>query len=158
MTKKMRVLLIASLALNLLVAGVVVGGMVTHGRDDTKRSSDYRALRDIGNVPYVMALTPEDRSALAQTLKPRQERLSNNREALRARFEAALEVLRTDPFDADMLRGLLAQQRAILSERQQLGEELLIARLQEMSVAERTNYANRLDRSLRRGPRKPARD
>ena len=159
MSKPMRFLLIASLALNLLVAGVVVGGLVSKGGDGPRGGNSVdRGLRDIGNVPFVMALDPEDRKELAQAMGLRRDRLRENRERLRTRFEAVLDVLRADPFEPDALSTLLADQRATLFERQQLGEDLLIGRLKDMTVEQRAAYADRVDRSLRRGPRKAPRD
>jgi uncharacterized membrane protein len=155
--RMMRTVLVASLGLNLLVAGVVVGRYVAGDRDrdrgDARRGEISRELRDIGNLPFVMALSREDRAALDQALGGRRDALRENRQRLRDRFEAVLTLLRADPFQPDALRTLLAEQRATLFERQQLGEDLLIARLTQMTPAERADYAERLDKSLRRGPR-----
>jgi len=152
--RAMRLLLVVSLAVNLLVAGMVVGRFVAAERGDERRGGTVaRQLRDIGNVPYVMALSRADRAALAEALGGRRDVLRDNRERLRDRFEAVLSVLRAEPFQPDALRTLLNEQRATLLERQQLGEDLLIARLILMTPAERADYAERLDKSLRRGPR-----
>jgi len=151
---RMRLVLVASLALNLLVAGLVIGNLLAErGRDDRRNSTAERVLRDIGNVPFVMALEREDRDDLARALIGRRDELRENRARLRDRFEAVLAVLRAESFDPDALRTLLAEQRSTLIERQRLGEDLLIERLEQMSPAERAGYADRLDKSLRRGPR-----
>lgn len=150
----LRIALVVSLAVNLLVAGVLIGGFLAGGRGDDRRgAADVRALRDIGNVPFVMALERDDRAALVQSLAGRDDALRSNRDRLRTRFEAVLGVLRAEPFQPDALRALLADQRATLFERQQLGETLLIERLEQMRPDQRAAYADRLDRSLRRGPR-----
>ncbi|WP_226780489.1 periplasmic heavy metal sensor [Oceaniglobus trochenteri] len=155
--KSGRILLVLSLAANLLVVGVVVGAKLSDrgGHDD--RRGPEQALREIGNVPFVMALPRDDRSALIKELGgTRSKAFRANRERLRERFEAVLALLRADDFDAEALRALMAEQRETLFERQKLGEDLLIARLSGMSAKDRAAYADRLDRSLRRGPRKGA--
>lgn len=165
----LRLALVASLAVNLLVGGVVVGKVVTHGfervsdrrdgthmgRKDSRTEAerdDDRSLRAIGNLPFVMALPRESRAELADALRREAGPLEANRARLRARFEDVLAVLRAEPFDPDALRDLLGQQRAALFERQQFGETLLIDHLSGMSAEARAAYADRLDRSLRRGP------
>jgi len=149
-----RLVLVVSLGLNLLVAGLLVGGAMSRMRDDDRRThGTEHSLRDIGNLPFVMALGRNDRAALAEALDGRRDALRDNREQLRQRFEAVLTLLRADPFHPERLRAVLADQRATLVERQKLGEDLLISRLAQMSMAERKAYANRLDKSLRRGPR-----
>ncbi|WP_102107055.1 periplasmic heavy metal sensor [Oceaniglobus roseus] len=149
-----RWLLVISLALNLAVLGAVVGAAVSHGPG--RHGHDHGRgdrLREAGNVPYFMALTKEQRQAIRDDLGLKREDFRRNREALRQRFEAALATLRMEPFDAARFSGLLAEQRDTLFQRQQLGEALLADRIARMSAAERAAYADRLDRSLERGPR-----
>lgn len=149
----MRITLAASLAVNLLVVGVIVGSLVTRdGRGDGMRSPG--ALRDLGPIPFVVALEPEDRRGLIRAMRGEAASLSQNREELRARFEAFLAALRADPFDASTVAGLLGEQRQIGAQRQAIGEKLLLERLSEMSTEERQAYADRLDKSLRRGSKR----
>ena len=73
MKRSLRWLLVGSLALNLLVVGVVAGALLTggpHGASHTDEGDRGDARRDprlraMGNVPFVMALGPDDRSAPA---------------------------------------------------------------------------------------------
>lgn len=143
-----KVALAVSLAVNLLVAGVVVGDALFDGRDH-RRGGPPPGLRDIG-TPFVMALEPENRERLMRRAAERAGPFRENREALRHRFERLLDTLRAHPFDQAATRAVLEEQRAALFERQALGEELLVEHLAAMSPEERAAFADRLDRSLRR--------
>ncbi|MEL6799059.1 MAG: periplasmic heavy metal sensor [Pseudomonadota bacterium] len=149
----MRITLVVSLALNLLVIGIVVGALATRGgREDGTRP--LGALRDLGPTPFIVALDPEHRRDLAQSMRGEAASLRENREELRTRFEALLAALRADPFDPDAVAALLGEQRQVGARRQAIGEKLLLDHLASMSGAERAAYADRLDKSLRRGAKR----
>lgn len=145
---RMRILLVASLALNLLIVGLVAGAMLgghrDHGRDP--------ALRDLGFGPFIAALPPDDRAALRDALRREAGALRANRAEMRAIFDAFLSGLRADPFDAAALRRVVEDQQAKIGERQALGRELLWQRIEAMDSAERRAYADALQRKLRRKP------
>ena len=64
----MRVTLFASLAVNLLIVGVVLGAVVTRDRDGGP-ADKMRAARDLAPPPFVFALEPQDRRALMQDFR-----------------------------------------------------------------------------------------
>jgi uncharacterized membrane protein len=101
-------------------------------------------------TPFIRALEPEDRRALAQEMRRDGARLRENRSALRARFEALLTALNADPFDPDAVRSILREQRDIALKRQNIGEALLVDQLAKLSREERAAYADRLARDLHR--------
>jgi uncharacterized membrane protein len=137
---------LVSLALNLLVAGMVVGWM---GNKRGPDNPDDRRAGALVGTPFVRALPPDDRRALARELQSNRTALRDNREALRARFDTLLAALRADPFDPEAVRQVLADQRNTASARQDIGEELLIARLAAMTPDARRAYADRLNQALR---------
>jgi len=141
--------LLLSLALNLLIVGIVVGFAISPkaSRNSDQLSGNARSL--IG-APFVRALPQEDRQALIKAIRAENGRLRENRAALRARFEAFLGALRADPFEPAAVEKLLQEQRTVAIRRQQIGESLLIERLNAMSPAERAEYADRLAHALRR--------
>jgi uncharacterized membrane protein len=150
-----RVLLVASLAVNLLVAGIVVGARVGHGRDE-----GVRLPRDAGALLYLGALPREDRAALVAELRAespggpdRRERMA---EAL-AEVRATLATLRAEPFEADAFARRLGHQRAVAARRGERAEALLVERVAAMSPDERRAYADALEETLRRMSRR-ARD
>lgn len=149
----MRITLAVSLALNLLIVGVIAGALATRdGRNDGTRT--LGALRDLGPVPFVVALEPEDRRGLTRSMRGEAASLRQNREELRARFEALLTALRAEPFEPDVVAALLGEQRQIGAQRQAIGERLLLEHLSAMTPEERQAYADRLDKSLRRGAKR----
>lgn len=146
----LRIVLVVSLALNLLIAGLIVGATLGDRRDGRDRS-----VRDLSGTPFFMALEPQERRALARAARSQSEdSLRESRRALRERFEALLNALRAESFDRGAVEALLAEQRAAASRRADLGEQVLLDHLQGLGVEERRAYADRLDASLRRAIRR----
>ncbi len=136
----MRWLLIGSLALNLLVVGVVAGAVL--------RMSGW----GIGPPPRALGpalyreLPRDDRRALRQTLR---DAGSN---AMRPSDQASLlsAALRSDPFDPTALEALITQQAEARQAYQFEVQRKWLARVSEMSQADRIAYADRLEESLQR--------
>lgn len=155
----MRPLLIVSLAVNLLVAGVVLGALVRGG-------GSHRDFGPSGRdpvLPYTRALSEEQRHALRNDLaqafgRGRGEAFGQGRDgqgrdgrgALVQSFDAALTVLRSDPFDAAAMQEILRRQAELTDLRRRLGEEVLAAHLARLSPEERRAYADRLEAELSR--------
>ncbi len=150
----MRIVLALSLALNLLILGLVLGATLSphHGWDRGGRVAGTDVGRDVGLGPVVAALSAEDRRAVRDSLRGADGPLGRNREELRRRFEDFLATVRAEPFDRARAAGLLAAQRRTAVQRQGIGEAALLDRLAAMSATDRAAFADRLDRSLRRGP------
>ncbi|MEN9411476.1 MAG: hypothetical protein RL216_3450 [Pseudomonadota bacterium] len=144
--KGLRIALGVSVALNLLVAGLVAGAMLREGgpRD--------RMLRDLDFGPLTEALSDADRDALRRAFVARSGGFRDVRAEMRADFDALLRALRVEPFDAEAVRGLLLGQQARVQDRLMLGQDLLLERLTAMSPAARAEFADRLEQRLRRGP------
>lgn len=151
----MRLLLAVSLAINLLVAGLVLGAVLRagglHGAE--RAEGPPPSLRSLGLTPFYMALDPEDRHKLRDEARARSGSFRESREALRARFAAMLAALKAEPFDAGALRDIARQQREAGMRWQALGDDILMARIAAMSPAERAAYADRLEKSFRHAPR-----
>ncbi|MGI9393616.1 MAG: periplasmic heavy metal sensor [Boseongicola sp.] len=140
--------LLVSLAVNLLIVGVVVGFVVSPKASNLDHVGG--STRSLIGAPFVRALPQDDRQALMKAIGAERGRLRENREALRARFEALLGALNADPFDPEAVAKLLQEQRTVAIRRQQIGESLLIERLKSMTPAERADYSDRLAHALRR--------
>ncbi len=69
-------------------------------------------------------------------------------------METLLEVLRSSPFDAELVGRILSAQQRKLFEQHEIGLRILLAGLEQMSDAQRAAYADRLERVLRAPPRK----
>lgn len=141
-----RIALAVSVALNLLVIGLVAGAML---RDGGPRG---RMAGDPAFGPFTEALAPEDRAALRQEFVQRIPEMRDMRRQMRTDFAALLEALRAEPFDAGAVRGLIEAQSARMAGRLQVGQELLVARIEAMTPEARAAFADRLESRLRRGP------
>lgn len=141
----MRIALVLSLAVNLLVAGIVAGMIVTGGPGG--RGGPDR--RDVAGL-YTRALDAADRRALRRAYLHQLRDAEGARGAVLAEFRDVLRILRSEPFDAAALQAALARQRARGAARQEEGQRLLAEVLQAMSPSERAAYADRLEEGLAR--------
>ena len=152
-----RVLLIASVSLNLLVAGVVVGGIVAHDRRPPRPVVDNVSLG-----PFTDALSREDRQALVRAAQGEGRNLRDMRERASAEMREVIAALTAEPFDKVKLQAMLESFRTRSMERFALGERLMLDRLAEMTPEQRRTFAERLrvqtERFERGGPPPPPRD
>ncbi|WP_353471539.1 periplasmic heavy metal sensor [Salipiger sp. H15] len=156
----MRGLLLASLALNLGVAGVVAGGLLRHGGPEhggPPRGRDFI-------TPYTQAFSQDERRELGRKLfssfegrqgeRPRPNPFSS--------YRGTLDLLRAEPFDSAAFAEVLTAQDARAAERQKVGQQVLVDYVSSMTPEARAAYADRLELELdelaRRLPRKPPRD
>jgi uncharacterized membrane protein len=138
--------LIVSVALNLAVAGLVLGAWLGDG---PRRGMP----RDMSFGPFSEALSDQDRRELRKALMDRAGEFRSSRDAARAEFETLLAALRADPFDPDAMKSALAAIETRNAERLQLGRSLIETRLIQMSAEDRQAFADRLERGLRHRPK-----
>ena len=100
--------------------------------------------------PFIRALEQSDRRAIVGAMVRNRDQLRENREALRARVTGLLDALQAEPFDRAAVATILEEQRLLATGRQMIGEEILLDRLEAMSVEERAAYADRLAKALKR--------
>lgn len=139
-----RAVLICSLALNLIVAGILLGVALNRG---DPRGGEMRRAGPL--APLVQALPPEDRRAVIGALRrahvphtlPPQDRGTAG--------AALLEALRAEPFEPDAVREALQDQRRRGEARLSAAEAALAARLAQMGPAARAAYADQLEAQLR---------
>jgi uncharacterized membrane protein len=142
----MKIALVISVALNLAVAGLVLGAWLGDG-------PRKGMPRDMSFGPFSEALSDADRRALRKGLMDRMGEFRSSREAARADFEALLVALRADPFDAVAMTTALTAIETRNAERLALGRNLIATRIAEMTPEERQAFADRLEKGLRRGGR-----
>lgn len=139
----MTVLLVSSLALNLLVVGVAVGTVLR-----LKDGDHTEAPPGFGPALY-RALPKDDRKALRGELSALREKDLRGR---RQDFQALSLALRRVPFDPFAVEVLLQQQSQATAELQLALQTQWLARVTAMSDAERQSYADRLQKIVERGP------
>jgi len=142
-------LLAVSLICNMLIIGIVAGFAIANAGGPRGERLDGPA-RSLVGTPFIRALEPENRRGLYQEIRRDEDRLRENRSALRARFEALLTALNAEPFDPEAVQSILQEQREIALRRQNIGEALLVEQLSRLTPKERTAYADRLARDLRK--------
>jgi uncharacterized membrane protein len=143
--------LVVSLALNLAVAGLFAGAVIRGGppmRAEFARDGG----RDPGLGLLAEGLSRADRMALRRALVKSDPDIGNWRERAGQEFGAILAALRAEPFDPDGLRTVLEAQSGRMQARLDKGRQILVARIAEMTPAERAEFATRLEERVKRLP------
>ena len=141
-----RRLLVASLALNLLIVGAIIGLLVSGG----PKGGPQRF--DLTSGPVTRAMEPERRDRIRDALRDSEVFRPSNRADMRADMAAILSTLRAASFDEDAFRSALTRQRARLQAGQEAVLAAVSAEISDMSAEERAAFADRLEEQLRRGP------
>ncbi|SEW25382.1 Heavy-metal resistance [Cognatiyoonia koreensis] len=141
-----RVLFALSLALNLAVVGVVIGV----GMRDRVGGQPPRGF-DVALGPIGQALRPEDRRAIGQALRRDPALGEVSRREARAQIHAVAVALTASPFSPEALDAVLASAAERMSVVQQVARRELVARVAEMSDAERAALADRIKERRRSG-------
>jgi uncharacterized membrane protein len=138
-------LLVVSLALNLLVAGLV-GGAMLRGRVDPAHAIGA----DGAFGTWSRAFSDEDGAALRAALRAERGTLRSNWRAEGQDRAAFVAALRADPPDLDRLAAIMARMGARATDRTTLAHRLLMARIADMSPAARRDFADRLEAAFHR--------
>ena len=139
----MRLILLGSLALNLLVLSAVIGFLFTGGPD---RRAD-RDRSDFGSL-YTRALSDEDKRALRRDFISGLEGEGRDRGSFITEIRATLDTLRATPFDPEAFVSAMAEQSQRRARREELGRRILAARIAAMTDEERIAYADRIEDRL----------
>ena len=145
-----KVVLFTSLAMNLLIVGMVAGAVLRGGPGANRAELNRSAIRDLGLGPFGQALSLDSKRDIGRAMKGRGDELRENRQEIRAQIDTLLTVLRQTPYQSETVREILTEQQHRLIQRQDIGRELLISNLESMGPAARAEYADRLEKSLRR--------
>ncbi len=141
-----KLLLAASLTLNVLVLSVVAGA---HVRDDRDRRMspmpDRTVLREGGFMPFFDAMPREARKRMSDAFRASEHGKAPDRAVLAADFRDFLSALRQEPFDAATVDGLLMAQQDRAAARVAAGRGVLVDQIAGMSPAERAAFADALE-------------
>lgn len=160
-SRRMRFILILSLAVNLAVVGLVAGAALRGGeRGGASGDGDARAramqTRDFGFGPYVEALEHEQRREIGRNFIKKAGGAAKARAGAQEKFEAILDALNAEPFDADLFQAAVLAQLNDLAEKQNIGAAVIVDHVATMTPEARAAYAVRLDQALKRPPRSDA--
>ena len=142
---KARVALILSLAVNLLLVGLI-GGAMLGGRGPM---GPGRAAVDVGFGPLSAALTPDDRRALRDRFIEKLPEFRAEREASRAEFEAFAAVMRAEPWDRAAAEAILQRQGERGLARLDAGRTLMLDYIAGLTSEARRAFADRIEDALR---------
>lgn len=140
----LRVLLVLSLALNLLVVGALVGASVM----GSKWRSHHPSRLEMAGGPLTRALSPEDRRAIGKEMRKAYRKEAGHRARHHDELLGLAEDLKATPFDPAAVEQRLARHRQSFDDRLGLGLQLLTKRLTQMSAEDRAAYADRLQAVL----------
>jgi uncharacterized membrane protein len=146
MRRRMRVVLFASLALNLVIIGLVVG-VIANGGPPAR--ADHRDRDPV--MPYTRAFDEQQRRKLRDAYRSSfAPKPGSGKPDLVAGYRQAVDVLRAEPFDALQMNAVVGQQKAHSDRRQKSGQDILTSFLAAMSPKERMAYADRLEVEIER--------
>lgn len=147
--KWVKVVLVISLAMNLAVAGLVLG---TFARGDGLRDRVEHsiALRSLGLGPFSRALSPEDRDELRGRVTRDGVELREERRAVGRELRRIEQALRADPFDRAGVEAALARSRNLVVSLQEIGHTALLDQIETMSFEDRIALADSLEEVTRR--------
>ncbi|MEM9062388.1 MAG: hypothetical protein AAGD13_18160 [Pseudomonadota bacterium] len=138
----MKILLILSLAANLVVAGLYAGHVMN--RDEPRRGADNQ-------IRWIIKLVPEARRDFTK------EHFRGIRDDVRAarmkrvdHMAAIVEAIRVQPYSADVLEVALQARRDGSQSRQTIVQKHLVSLLTEFSDAERAEFAANLEMYLQK--------
>ena len=135
-----RIVLVCSLALNLAVAGMVVGSFAS-GRLGEGPPRSF----DLGLGPVSRALAPNERRDVGRSL--RQDRELRDVD-LRGRVNGMVEALKAEPFAPEALRTLLSEQNTQMAAVQNKAQDALLATISRMTPERRAEFADQLSDEL----------
>lgn len=136
----MRATLIGSLALNLLVAGVIGGNIIAHGGHMDRGPGGG----DVAIGAMTEALSREDRRALRQGFMEKLPGPRAFRDEQAGDTKALIALLRADQWNAAAAQAVFSGMSARLTKGLQVGQTLLLERFAAMTPAQRRAYADRL--------------
>ena len=148
MRRGLRILLVASLALNVAVVGLAIGAVV-----NWKQGGPPRQI-DIAGGQLVRALSPGDRRALGEAMRGDPSLRLPSRRDMQGMMAGVVEILRAEPFDRAALESALSDMRGRVTEARDAGAALLVDRIAEMTPEERADFADAVElrrREERRG-------
>ena len=107
MSGRLRLLLIASLALNLFLGGLIAGAMLLDGRPGKDHHRGRRSFWAAAEQ-----LDPAQREAFRAVLRSEAEQARPRLQALRQARRDAAAAMAAEPYDPQAVRGALARARA----------------------------------------------
>lgn len=140
----LRLLLIGSLAVNVLIISFFVGALLRHGP-----SGHSQQGRGLEAAFYFGSLSQEDRRTIMRQLRRDHGAPAEYRRKLLTEAEQTIALLRAETVDREALAQAIQRQRGYLSQRHKDGDRVFVDHVAGMSYENRQNYADRLEDRLK---------
>lgn len=134
-----RYVLVVSLALNVAIVGMVAGVML---RDRAFGHAPRGYEMSLG--PLGQALSPNDRRAIGRALRNDPNLRPFEKDSLRRNVQDFVMALKAQPYSEADLRAVIDQTRSRVGGVEAAATSALVARISEMTGAERNAFADRL--------------
>jgi len=144
-----KVALVASLSVNVLIAGLAIGTFA-----NVKKGNNFVRTGEASGA-YTFALSPKDRREIGKNMMSHFKEMGRDRDALQAEYQRMITVVTAEPFDRDAAQDVLGNQAEFANARRVAAEGLLLDQLESMTVEERLRFAERLQEGVKRRPRPP---
>ncbi|WP_176559388.1 periplasmic heavy metal sensor [Rubellimicrobium roseum] len=148
LSRPLRWLLVVSLGLNLLVAGLAVGALL-HGDGPHGRPRPV----ELALGPMSRALEEEDRRAVLEALDRSGVLARHGRRAREAEMAGMLAAIRREPFDPVALAEAMDRLRAGRAEIEAAVQAAVMERIAGMEPVQRAAFADRIEQGRGRGGR-----
>ncbi|ASM72851.1 MULTISPECIES: periplasmic heavy metal sensor [Roseobacteraceae] len=145
----MRIAFGVSLALNLAVAGMLVGTFARFGGPPSRASSSINYA-----MPYMRALPRETQRDIFRAMRDQLPAESGGRQARRALYAEMIEALKADPFEPARVQSILELQNTTAVAVQSAAHTAWLDRVSAMSFEDRIAYAGAVSEVMRHGKRK----
>lgn len=139
-----KALLAGSLALNFAVIAGAIGVAVTFDGPPPPKDGMF------GISGYVRALEDGHRKEFGRSVREAMPQLPS-REVFKAQAQAALDLIRAEPFDPDALDAHLTAMAQRFEMGRQTGDRVFVEIIQRMTPEERAAYADRLEKRIDKG-------
>lgn len=134
-------LLVLSLGINLLIAGLV-GGAVLRGAPEHIR--EIRTASVLGLRAYIWALDDDSKQALTQAIAKNRGNNQTGRSEIAAHMKEMSAALIAKPYDSAMVAAVLARHGEVISGNIAVGHGMLMDRIDAMTPAQRVDFATHL--------------
>lgn len=145
MRRGLRILLIASLAVNIAVAGLAIGAAFNWKTGGPPRAFEF------GSGQLGRALAREDRRAIGEALRRDPNLRLPSRSDVRRVTAQMAGIIRSEPFERDALEAIMGDLQGRVANVRGATSEMIIDRVAAMTPDQRATFADALEQGSERG-------
>lgn len=146
----MKLMLVASLALNLIVAGLIGGNALRHWSEPSYANIEAEPGLDRRQTRLLRMVPEPARPQAREILLSRTDEIDRARKGMREAHMAFIEAIRAQPLELERLEAALARRHAASAEFWQIGMEQMVEIARALEPAQRVELADRFEERTRR--------